>query len=472
MHKAALHSCLPLSTLAAVAIAFGGLAGCDAELTTPTAAAGTDDVTVVAEPLITPAIVPSKEFLVTALSVVDDRRFSDYHPGRWNGDEEGAFSFGRLVDNMIASDKPSDAARSAFVMNWMRTWETPQTVNGQTLAARRAVRDVLITPWKLRSIGRLGNTPQTCSASPTTDFQCKLSFGPNEIPFELTAIVNRPDLRVVPTTNDGKSGSAGQGRFVFVLVDAERQPLPFTVIFEYMVPTANKQDIKTYAEQWHRMGKRPFGSAFNHELHVLTQRFARRGAAPWRNSGSALLQLRTNEVMFAAPDSDPRNPFGGSLWELREFVLGSNGQLTPDTVKMEPALSLSGSATLGQWASENAAAIVAGTFELPPTYRGKPFLAASSQAAFEFVWDVPGVSEEVRDSLALNTCNGCHVNETGTGFLHVFPAEAGAEAELSPFLTEQLTGPRSADFMSVLASDWGTMQDGRGRDRGHPPARP
>gem|GEM_PF-5955707 len=69
-------------------------------------------------------------------------------------------------------------------------------------------------------------------------------FGAAEIPFELIAIVNRPDLRLVPDIDDAQTGAAAQGRFIFSLVDAQRNPLPFTAIFEYMVPVSGLSDLK------------------------------------------------------------------------------------------------------------------------------------------------------------------------------------------------------------------------------------
>jgi len=414
-------------------------------------------------------VVPSKELFVTALNVVDDTKYVNYKAGKWNTDRDGGWSFGRLIDNMSSVEKPSDTARSAFVMNWLRTWESPQTVNSQTQAARPAVRTVVIDPWKQRSIGkRPGNTATTCAPGGTTDFQCKLSFARADVPFELMAIVNRPDLRVVPTSTDGTTGSAAQGRFIFVLVDGDKNPLPFTVIFEYMVPISGSSDITAYAKDWHELGRKQFDSGFNEDLHELTLSFTKWNVAPWRNNGSALLQIRTNDVMLAEPGSDPSHPFG-VMWELREFVIGDNGQLTPDTVKMEPSIALSGSALLAEWANANAAAILTGVFEVPATYQGQSILAGSSFAPFGFVWDLPGVPENVRDSFALNTCNGCHVNETGTGFLHTFQFTKGAEATLSPFLVSQLAanGPRVADFTSVLEPT--VVKDGKGRDKGHKP---
>lgn len=410
--------------------------------------------------------VAAKELFVTDLSVVNDPKFTNYKPGKWNTDPEGGFSFGRLIDNLSQVEKPTDQQRSATVMDWLRLWETPQTVNGQTIEARPLIREKVITPWKLASIGKLGNTSTTCSASPTTDSTCKLSFLADVVPFRLLAVVNRPDLRKVPDPNNATTGSAGQGRLVFGVLSAARLPMPFTIIFEYMVPVSGVSDIQERAKKWHDLGKEPFGSKFNEKLQKVSQSFTNWNIAPHRNNGSALLQIRTNEVSLANPGSDPTSPRGG-MWELREFIVGPRGGLISDTVKQEPPIALSGTALLGDWVAANSSAVLAGTHDVPaalPT--GEPFLASSSFTPFSFSWQVPGATESVRHAFALSTCNGCHRSESTTSFLHVRNREATAATVLSPFLTSELAvgGPRLADFNTLLTQDFSQIKDGKGKD--------
>src|SRR5438128_12698276 len=72
-----------------------------------------EELSELAQPLgVTHAPVPSKELLVTDLSVVNDASYVNYAPGKWNIDPTGGFSLGRLVDNMFPYDKPSDRDRS------------------------------------------------------------------------------------------------------------------------------------------------------------------------------------------------------------------------------------------------------------------------------------------------------------------------------------------------------------------------
>jgi len=418
---------------------------------------------VVMAPLVT-SVVPEKELFLTSLTAMNDHKYIDYKPGKFNTEPDGGWSFGRLIDNLMTASKPTDQQRSDFVMGWLQTWESPQVVNGQAIAPRALVRSVIIDPWKQRSIGVNGNTATKCAAGPASDATCKLSFLAGDVPFQLIAIVFRPDLRTVGTDITNTSG--GQGRFIFALTDGAGTPLPFTVIFEYTLPASNQAGIKAIADAVHKLGSKAFGAGFNKDVQALTAGFTARGVAPWRRNGSALLQLRTNDVALAEPGSDPSHPFG-VLWELREFVIGTDGLLHNDTMKLEPKIGLSGTQELGDWVAANEADVLANTYTLPDAFAdGEPLLAASSFAPFDFSWQIPGVSEETRHAFALQTCNGCHLNETGTGFLHAFPLQAGAEATLSPWLAAQIAadGPRTQEYINLLNTPSGNVKTGKNKD--------
>jgi len=65
---------------------------------------------------------------------------------------------------------------------------------------------------------------------------------------------------------------------------------------------------------------------------------------------------------------------------------------------------------------------------------GAPFLAGSSINNLA-PWLAPGINNnEARHEFSLNTCNGCHGDETNTPFLHISTRQAGAESQLSGFL--------------------------------------
>jgi hypothetical protein len=389
------------------------------------------------------SIDPARELFITDVSVVDDARYTTW-VGRSDPDPEGGWSFGRLIDNMVPEYMRGPYGRSQFVLHWLRTWEHDQTVNGQLIPARPLIRSLIIDPWRAAS---------GCTGS---DRSCVLDM--SKAPFRLLAIVNRPDLRKRP--KDREPGMAGQGRLVFGVLGPNRERMPFTVIFEYRLPIQDSSDIVSWGERWHELSSLPFGPSYNEKLFTVTRGFIRRNAAPRQVNGSALLQIRTNEI--------PLSPVEPKLWEMREFVLSSKtGLLQPVTVKQEVRASLNGTAALGDWVEANATDILAGRHVVPKKWHGKPFLAAAAPVPSTLTWTVPGVTEEVRHAFALATCSGCHKSETGTNFLHVRTREPGSPSLLSAFLAQELspTGPRVADFHALLnapASD--EVRDGRGRD--------
>ena len=52
----------------------------------------------------------------------------------------------------------------------------------------------------------------------------------------------------------------------------------------------------------------------------------------------------------------------------------------------------------------------------------------------EHHWDGRSITEEMRRSLSLQSCAGCHCGETGTAYFHVAPRKKGEAAPLSEFL--------------------------------------
>ena len=119
-------------------------------------------------------IDPSKELLINDLSVVED---PDRTVWQQTADGDGAaWTFGHLVRDLAGEHDASD-----FVLQWLKTWESPQLVNGHSVAARPSIRSLVIDPWRQASGCGAGDSP------------CYLDF--SRAPFRLLAIVNRPDLR-------------------------------------------------------------------------------------------------------------------------------------------------------------------------------------------------------------------------------------------------------------------------------------
>ena len=325
-----------------------------------------------------------RELSIRDLSVVEDPVRTA--PG-------GAWTFGHLMENMA----PTAAGAPAMVESLLDTWLTDQTVNGFSVPARPAMQDVVLSTFPRNPDGSLDLT---------------------QAPFRLLAIVNRIDLV------DVANGSAGEGRFVFGVLDQFGNPQQITMIFEYNIPTASAQDVTDLANRWHALSSLPFPSEqYNAALQAITDGFTKRNAAPGRINGSALGQFRSNDFQLGE-------------WEFREFHLSAaTGMLAPAPTALTPDRSLNNTTALADFINANEAAILLQKHTVPATFEGQPFLAGSMITNF-FVWNAAGVNPEARAKFALNTCNGCHTSplETNTFVFQVPPRSQGQESQLSPFL--------------------------------------
>ncbi|KYF74907.1 hypothetical protein BE11_11485, partial [Sorangium cellulosum] len=334
-----------------------------------------------------------REIFVKHLSVVEDPIRTTFD-GPAGDPRTGAWTFARLMEDLA----PTPADAPALVEQLFSTWLTDQVVNGFTVPARPNIQQVLFDEWPRSADG---------------------SLDLRQAPLMLLGIVNRIDVRNLA------EGHAGEGRFVFG-VFSQGFAQQFTVILEYKLPASTEADVLDWANAWHALGSLPFPSEqYNAALQALTTRFAGRDAAPGKPNGSALAQLRTNEIALTDP------------WELREFVLSADtGFLRPEPVKLTPDLGFDGSARLADFVNQNAADIIAERHTVPEVFQGAPFLAGSSINNLS-AWTAPGILDnEARHKFSLNTCNGCHGGgETGTPFLHVNVRPPGIEGTLSGFMT-------------------------------------
>ncbi len=310
----------------------------------------------------------------------------------------GVWSFGYLMRQMA----PTVDQAPAMVLQLLQHWLTDQNVNGFTVAARPAMQQQLIDIW-----------PKTADGQLDLD----------QSPLTLQAIVNRIDVRNLA------EGSAGEGRFVFG-VNGGINFQQFTVIVEYNLPAKTQDDVLAWANRWHALASHPFPSEeYNVALEAVTRSFTDRGSDPTKPNGSALVELRTNEIALSFQ------------WELRAFVLSpTTGLFDETTVKETPDLSFNNTSVFSAFVNQNADAIIAevpgaNAHTVPNVFAGQPFMGGS---VFNNLvqWNGPGiVNPDARFHASLNTCNGCHGPETNTSFLMVTPRFPGQEAELSPFLT-------------------------------------
>jgi len=180
-----------------------------------------------------------------------------------------------------------------------------------------------------------------------------------------------------------------------------------------------------------------FGEAYNAGLQAISDRVVTANVQPGRPNGSAIKQVRTNEFL-------------NGPWELREFVLATDSTidgttthpLVLTTVKQTPDQGLNDSIDLTDFINNNRDDLIhVDPFSglVSPLHRVPDnLLGARSPSNFQTWQGSPAGTindNNARHQFALMTCNGCHTQETGTGFTHVKPRQSLVEAALSTFLT-------------------------------------
>jgi len=372
-----------------------------------------------------PTFDVARTLTITDTGVVEDPART-FNPCTSAGTPLGKWTFGYLM-TQIANQPATGTDPADMVLDWLSTWSSFQTVNGFGVQQRTTIQTVIDGWPKVAATGKLDLA---------------------RAPMKLLAIVNRIDL-----AGNASYGSVGgaEGRFVFGVLTPTCGTRPFTVIVEYGVPKRTCSSLRDWAISWRSLdAMTPGTSAYDAALEALTEQFAAAGADPSRLAGSALDQLRTDE--------DALHPSGAEApqWELREFALQSvpgGVRLREATVKQTPDENFNGergggrTADLATWVNANEAALLAGTATVPddlPFAPGDHFLGGSTLNFFTFFngtnhrdyWTAAGIANnEARHKLSLGTCNGCHGEETHTGFLHVSPQAFGTPAGLSGFLT-------------------------------------
>ncbi len=382
--------------------------------------------------IFAPTVLPSTP---NSLMINNQNVVGDGDPTRtWNpcnnvGTKMGAFTFGHLMTEM-ANQPLTGIDPADFAMQWLQTWQANQTVNTFGVPARPNIAAQIINPWLAASGG------------------VKLDLG--LAPFRLLAIVNRLDLRTGSGGYGGTTGDAGEARFVFgaVVPGPTCQLLPMTVIFEYGVPIRGCLNVRSWAQQWVALGSLAIGSAaYNTALQTITDQFVLRNAAPTKPNGSALNQLRTNEIALGSP------------WELRQFNLLSPIDFlheapvfrTPDITFNFQDPNWSFSTSLDTFITGNKVAIDNGTYTVPLSFAAAPFLGGSAPVTnndLTYFWSTStldldpthvGNWNNERELFSLNTCNACHAGETHTTFTHISPTTPlGSPAALSGFLTGEM----------------------------------
>jgi len=350
-----------------------------------------------------------KELWIRDLSVVEDPVRTRWvaHP---ENPSQGAWSFGRLMSHMSGLEDPAPFVRELF-----EHFRTAQNVNGFEVGAHTFLLQQAIDPW--------------IAASHAHGLELDFSIAP----FRLNGFVNRIDLRSMDPS--GRFQHAGEGRAVFSVLKPNGSVTAFTLILEYELVASTCGEVKAWAEAWHALGSLPFGKDYNQALEEVVNRYAGPGVAAGRPNGSALRQLRTNELFFRRPGSSGQLD---DFWQWREFHLSpTTGRLVQTTMAQTMDTGLNRTALLADYVNEHEAEILSGRFIIPLRHQGQPFRAgASNGEPLSAFFRANGIrNNDARHIVSLNTCVACHSEETGTDFFHSRPREQGVETQLSGFLT-------------------------------------
>ncbi len=362
---------------------------------------------VVSSPTLPPAICNEDRCLtITNLSVVaDPTRTFDVCNTNGTGNNvnpDGPWTFKTLMSNM-ANTPVTGVSAQLFIWNFLSRW-----LSNQTALNPDGSPNAFPIPNRLTGSNAFLTNPVDLPGWNPTD---PSTLDLNQLPFRLLAIVYRPDL---PSSGiyGSSSTTPSEIRFVFGLLNRANgacQPnqAGLSVIMEYADQTSCL-GLHNRANQFITLdtGNPAFPSpAYNAALQAITNNVTNANAAPTRANGSALNQVRTNEVTFAS-SSTP------GLWELRQFdINAASHELLPNSLNQTPDVSFIGTKKLADCINDPTS-----PFAMPPpcnvtvpvNWEMGPFLTASNDYVQTFFFNAPGVPALNRWNFSANTCGGCH----------------------------------------------------------------
>src|SRR5258706_1924789 len=327
-------------------------------------------------------VEPLRSIEIVHPNIVNDARSSSATDGVW--------SFRRLIENMAPSANAVDT--DAFLRGIFEAWTATQTINGAVTAIRNsaAAMDRFAIP---------GTSPR--------------QFNLANAPFKLIAVASRLDLRTATT--------AGEGRLIYGLTNASDPTSPnmetMTLIMEFALPLVAPLDTPAkWAAKWHELDTIDPATApatFAAKLQEITDKFTIRNAFVGRPNGSAINQIRTNEIRFTT----------FTFWQLREFNMGSNGFMAPATTKLSPNWDfMNRSQEMRDFISQNPVLNTTTdtsfmSLKMPTTFENTLFLGVKQNQQVGVVanggrWDLSDTETQVNsvpiDNFGFLTCNGCH----------------------------------------------------------------
>ncbi len=384
---------------------------------------GFEDLTTAVNQTLFIANIPELGLFNTAL--FDDTRV--YHPCGATGNGNGVWSFGYVMRQMAGG-----GSAEVFTEEWLKLYTADQTsgaTNGFTVPAVSEAQD-FIDDWKAAGGGEIDL---------------------DHPPFRLMAIVPRVDLRSGSSSPyGGTPHDGGEMRLIFGAVRplSPCQNIDFSVIVEYGVPMDTCTEIKAWAQAWRALSEIDMWNdpeAYSEALEALTTQITAAGAEPGNPNGSALNQLRSNELSLG----------NSNFWRIREYHLA--GFLEQATTAATPDRKFRNGLPTDYKVFDAliSSPLVPGAplSMIDPT-SGSAVAFLGAEAVVGFPHDGPpwgwvsdlnmslAANSDQRQRRAMQTCSGCHGTETHTGQAHMFNP---VNDDVSPFLigTNNLGGPVS-----------------------------
>lgn len=380
-------------------------------------------------------VSPRAQLYINLPDVLNNERALNSSVGKW--------SFAYAMREILELPDPGNdpdllAAEQQAVDSFVSMSTAGREINASKAKLRARTTEALISAW--------GKTIDSTGAGWRTF---------RDAPFKLVAIVNRLDI----AKKDNKF-SAGEGRFVYGFTG----PGQMTVILEYDLAIGDASPDRAmkgpvdWANKWQGLkaflvdtdAKRPGTQpdqrvrgqpqfrdkeGYLAALESITEMWAGRSAKVRLGNGmvglraAAISQIRTNEFM------------NGEIWALREIVRSwdSSGMaiLQQATVKNNPDPQVwMRNPVLARWIKTNtrcpsadlrSCAYQTSDGKLPESVVGPggqnlPLLGAESLADLKnWFPNATNQADRTIKFFELQTCSGCHSNETNSSFTHVSP---------------------------------------------------
>jgi len=384
-------------------------------------------------------VEPLRSIEIVHPNIVNDARSSNASDGVW--------SFRRLIENMAHSASATDT--DPFLRGIFESFPTQVTVNGAVTEGRNSA--VAMDRFTIA-----GSSPR--------------QFNLANAPFKLIAIASRLDLRSATT--------AGEGRLIFGLTNASDPTNPImdtmSLIVEFALPLVAPLDTPAkWAAKWHELDSIDPATApatFASKLQEITDKFTVRNAFAGRPNGSAVNQIRTNEIKFTT----------FTFWQLREFNMGSDGLMAPATTKESPNRDfINQSQEMRDFINQNPVLNTTTdtsfmSLKMPTVFENTLFLGVKQNQGVSAEqnagrWDLSSTETQFNsvaiDNFGFLTCNGCHNENKASGdrrFYQVDPTAApgtDGTGRLSQFMTvgDPSKGGRRPAELTRRANDMGTL---------------